>query len=111
MLRKWFPIVIALAVFVVLPVALHACMWDYDTLKMERSRFPDTLELITGKFLRHSPEFYQWRIKDREQRLKDHPSELGLYDDLGVAYDKIGNQPVKPRVFVFPKQRSRDGNL
>jgi tetratricopeptide (TPR) repeat protein len=91
MCRKALPVVLAVGMFFILPLALQACMWDYDTLKTERSRFPDTLELITGKFLRHSPEFYQWRIKDREQRLKDHPSELGLYDDLGVAYDKIGN--------------------
>lgn len=45
--------------WVVIAPALVACLWDYDTLAMERSRFPSTLELITGKFLRHSPEFYQ----------------------------------------------------
>jgi len=43
-----------------LPAAAVACLWDYDTLKQERARFPSTLELITGKFLRHSPEFYEW---------------------------------------------------
>jgi hypothetical protein len=37
------------------PAIAVACMWDYDTIKMERTRFPSTLELITGKFLRHSP--------------------------------------------------------
>ncbi len=39
---------------------LCACLWDTDTLQMERQRFPDALELITGKFLRHSREFYDW---------------------------------------------------
>jgi hypothetical protein len=28
--------------------SVWACLWDYDTLKQERSRFPSTLELITG---------------------------------------------------------------
>src|SRR5687768_12330427 len=51
------------------PLAAAACLWDSDTIKMERSRFPGTLELITGKFLRHSPEFYEWRIRDRLKRL------------------------------------------
>lgn len=73
-----------------LPAAAVACLWDYDTIRMERSRFPDTLELITGKFLRHSPEFYQWRITDRLQRLESDPTNAALLDDLAVAYDKVG---------------------
>ena len=31
-----------------------ACLWDRDTRAMERQRFPSVLEVITGKFLRHS---------------------------------------------------------
>jgi hypothetical protein len=34
----------------------RACIWDRDTLAMERARFPTTLELITGKFLRRTRE-------------------------------------------------------
>ena len=67
-----------------------ACMWDYDTLRQERARFPGTLELITGKFLRHSKEFYQWRIEDRLRRLQSDPTNAALYDDLAVAYEKTG---------------------
>ena len=67
-----------------------ACLWDHDTIKMERARFPETLELITGKFLRHSPEFYEWRIKDRLKRLETDPRNVALLDDLAVAYDKTG---------------------
>lgn len=73
-----------------LPTAAVACMWDYDTIRMERTRFPGTLELITGKFLRHSPEFYSWRIRDRLQRLEADPENVALLDDLAVAYDKTG---------------------
>lgn len=67
-----------------------ACGWDYDTIQMERKAFPNIYELIAGKFLRHSKEFYYWRAKDRERQLKIHPDSLPLYDDLGVALDKIG---------------------
>lgn len=80
----------ALVVCLLLPAVGVACLWDYDTLKMERERFPDTLELITGKFLRHSPEFYRWRIADRLQRLEADPNNVRLLDDLAVAYDKVG---------------------
>lgn len=67
-----------------------ACMWDYDTLKQERARFPGTLEIITGKFLRHSKEFYEWRIQDRLKKIAADPKDQGLYDDLAVAYEKTG---------------------
>ncbi|WP_405208987.1 tetratricopeptide repeat protein [Aquimarina sp. LLG6339-5] len=69
----------------------YSCFWDYDTIEMERMQFPDVIELISGKFLRHSPEFYQWRIQDRKEKLEKSPDNLELYDDLAVAYSKIGN--------------------
>lgn len=73
-----------------IPSAVVACLWDYDTIKMERSQFPGTLELITGKFLRHTFEFYEWRINDRLRRLESEPANVSLLDDLAVAYDKTG---------------------
>ncbi|MFL5327861.1 MAG: hypothetical protein ACJ8C4_03015 [Gemmataceae bacterium] len=83
-------VLLAFLTALVVPAAAVACLWDYDTIKMERSRFPGTLELITGKFLRHSPEFYQWRIQNRLKRLESDPTNAGLLDDLAVAYDKTG---------------------
>jgi tetratricopeptide (TPR) repeat protein len=79
-----------LAAALLIPSLAAACLWDYDTLEMERSRFPSNLELITGKFLRHSKEFYEWRIKDRQKRLESDPENLALIDDLAVAFDKTG---------------------
>jgi tetratricopeptide (TPR) repeat protein len=68
-----------------------ACIWDQDTLLMEKRQFPGTMELISGFFLTHSPEFYYWRIQDREKQLAQNPDSLPLYDDLAVAYDKLGD--------------------
>ena len=73
-----------------LPATVLACLWDHDTIRSERHRFPGTLELITGKFLRHSPEFYRWRIENRLKRLESDPENAALLDDLAVAYDKVG---------------------
>lgn len=65
-------------------------MWDNDTMEMETKQFPGTLELITGDFLRHSPEYHQWRIQDRAHKRTKYPDSLELYDDLAVSYSKLG---------------------
>ena len=68
---------------------LAACLWDSDTLAQERAKFPTALELIAGKFPRHSPAFYQWRIDDRLAKLEQGDDKPDYYDDIAVAYDKI----------------------
>jgi tetratricopeptide (TPR) repeat protein len=72
---------------------VSACLWDYDTLQSERLRFPTTLELMSGKFLRHSPEYYHWRLKDRQRRLTlpENKNDPELLDDLAVAHHKLGD--------------------
>lgn len=81
-----FPV---LLLFIVSSVA-QACLWDWDTLQMERRRFPGSLEMITGKFVRHSPAYYEWRIQDREKRMRSPAEDPALADDLAVAYSKLG---------------------
>lgn len=92
-----------------------ACMWDYDTIEMEFEQFPGTLEIISGHFLRHSPEFYYWRIKDREQKLQSADS-LKWHDDIAVAYSKLGNDPkaiaiTQPVLERFPERYESLANL
>lgn len=84
------------------------CLWDYDTLKQERARFPTALELITGKFLRHSTEFYEWRIQDRLKKLQTDPANLGYHDDLAVAYQKTG-QHAKAVETMMAKEQIKPG--
>jgi tetratricopeptide (TPR) repeat protein len=90
------------------PITTLACLWDYDTLKQERARFPAALELITGKFLRHSPEFYAWRIQDRLAKLKSDPTNLAYHDDLAVAYQKTGQQELAIKT-ILAKEQFRPG--
>ncbi len=111
-LFKWTPptlrtlLAIVLTLMTVIP--LYACLWDHDTLKMEQSRFPDTLELITGKFKRHSQEFYKWRIKDRKTKLISKPDHLEYIDDLAVAYDKTGEHQ-KAIDIMLDKEKLKPG--
>lgn len=79
----------ALAVVLLSAGTLSACLWDYDTLAQEALRFPGALELITGNFVRHSKQYYEWRVKDREARLEGSPNDERLVDDLAVALDKL----------------------
>ncbi len=83
-------------------------MWDYDTIEMERQQFPSVLELLSGKFIRHSPEFYYWRIKNRRQEIKKHPEQIALYDDLAVACSKTGAHQ-KGIDLMFKKDSLRPG--
>jgi tetratricopeptide (TPR) repeat protein len=100
--------VLCVVAAVFLPAAVLACYWDADTLQMERTRFPSALELITGKFLRHTPEFYYWRIDDRVRKLKSEPDNLAYYDDLAVAYEKTG-QHDKAIETILNKDRKKPG--
>lgn len=81
---------LALILHVVVPPETMACLWDYDTLQQERSRFPSALELITGKFPRHGRTFYEWRISDRLKKIENKKPTPEWLDDLAVAYDKLG---------------------
>ncbi len=85
MRRVWWCLVCLMA-----QVQVHACLWDTDTLSAERREMPGVLELITGKFVRHSADYYHWRIADRLEKLDASPDDLLLLDDLGVGYDKTG---------------------
>ncbi len=98
----------AFLVFLVLPITVLACLWDYDTLRMERSSFPNTLEIITGKFLRHSKEFYEWRIQDRLKKIDKEPNRLDYYDDLAVAYEKTGQHALAIE-WILKKDKIKPG--
>ncbi|MEL7532750.1 MAG: hypothetical protein AAFN10_15635, partial [Bacteroidota bacterium] len=82
-----------------------ACLWDDDTVEMEFQQFPGTIELISGHILRHSPEFYYWRIKDREQKLKNADS-LVWYDDMAVAYSKLGQDKKAIEIATIQLEKS-----
>lgn len=69
--------------------AASACDWDTETLLEERSRFPTALEIILGKFPRHTKDYYQWRLNDRLEKLKSSPNDDRLLDDVAVSYEKL----------------------
>ena len=81
------PLLIVLAILMSASAA-QACIWDRDTLAMERARFPEVNELIVGYFPRHSPPYYQWRI-EQVQAIPLAERRASDYDDLAVSFDKL----------------------
>ena len=70
---------------------INACLWDRDTYAMEKQKFPDAFELMTGNFDRHSNSYYQWRIAKIQPLIDKGSKDPLLFDDLAVAYSKLGN--------------------
>jgi len=96
--------------------AATPCLWDHDTLAQERHRFPSVLELITGRFPRHSSDYYRWRIADREGRLAAGEQTPPIYDDLAVAHSKLGNDAraieiMAAKEALFPGLYETEANL
>lgn len=85
-----------------------ACLWDRDTIETEKRQYPGVLELITGKFVRHSPDYYAWRVHDREQRMKYEEPTPELFDDLAVGYEKLGNHD-KAIALMLEKEKQFPG--
>jgi len=84
------------------------CGWDSDTIAMEKRMFPTVHELITGKFLQHSQEFYYWRVADRNEKITLYPDSLSLYDDLAWALNKVG-EPEKGIDVMLEKEKITPG--
>ncbi|MBL4590744.1 MAG: hypothetical protein JKY96_02165 [Phycisphaerales bacterium] len=68
----------------------NACLWDRDTLAMEAKDFPGITEIITGRFDRFPPLYYEMRLDRVATEVESDPNNLDLYDDAAVACDRLG---------------------
>ncbi|MES2461664.1 MAG: hypothetical protein V4671_13855 [Armatimonadota bacterium] len=66
---------------------------------------PVPLSVITGRFPRHPALFYEMRIRRVAKELAVHPERLRLYDDVAVAYDRLGKDD--EALFWIKKKHSR----
>lgn len=83
---------------------LNACLWDRDTYAMEKQKFPDAFELMTGNFDRHSNSYYQWRIAKIQPQIDRGSKNPLLFDDLAVAYSKLGSDK---KAIALMKQKEK----
>lgn len=94
-MKHWL-IALTLLLFAPLCAPVQACLndRDSDSLAAEGQGLPDIPWIITGRFERSPPLFYEMRI-DRAKRALEAPREswdtyLRLFDDIAVAYDRLG---------------------
>lgn len=83
----------ALAVFALLlglPLSVAACLWDRDTPAQEAMGMPEVVAVLTGRFARNPPLFYEMRLARVAEHLRGYPDDLAAYDDAGVACDRLG---------------------
>lgn len=70
-----------------------ACLWDYDTLRMEAAGKMDVVHVITGRFERWPDRYYEMRLErmvaDLEKGGLPPVEELDRYDNAGVALDRL----------------------
>lgn len=64
---------------------------DSDSLAVEGGKLPNVVAVITGRFERNPPLFYQMRRARVAHELQTRPNDLKLYDDVAVACDRLGN--------------------
>lgn len=67
-----------------------ACYNDSDSRYYERFSMPNDIQLSEGDFPTHSKYYFEWKIKDRLNKIEKDKTNLDLYDDLAVAYEKSG---------------------
>ncbi|WP_367874503.1 hypothetical protein [Luteolibacter sp. Populi] len=81
-----------LATLLLATLPCTACIWDRDTLKeaAEADGKLDTVKSITGWFNRYPPLYYEMRLERISADLAADPKALELYDDAGVACDRLG---------------------
>ncbi|MHC5543281.1 hypothetical protein ACYOEI_34090, partial [Singulisphaera rosea] len=83
----WF---LALGLVLGIPASIVACLWDRDTPEEESRGLPEVVNVLTGRFERNPPLFYEMRLTRVSAHLQSHPEDFSAYDDAGVACDRLG---------------------
>ncbi len=89
-MMKRLTVLLLLPSLLLLPGPARACLNDRDTLAEEVKGLPDVVQVVTGRFERDPPLYYQMRVARVTAELKSAPGLLPEYDDAGVACDRLG---------------------
>jgi tetratricopeptide (TPR) repeat protein len=81
---------LAALISLLLAAPVLACLWDSDTLAREARGLPGMAEILTGRFERPVPLYYQMRLERVAKDLAADPTKLAAYDDAAVACDRLG---------------------
>jgi|CXWL01.1.fsa_nt_gi tetratricopeptide (TPR) repeat protein len=96
---------------VILASFCGACAWDYDTLSMEAKGLPTVIDAIVGRISVNPSEYYKKRIELSLLAIQSNPKDFAAYDNLAVAYDKLGNSEDAFRCLNLKLQALKDSGL
>lgn len=82
-------LLVLLAFFGLCGAPARACLWDGDTLAQEARAFPDLPSVITGRFPRNPPLYYEMRLRRAAAAVQTDPDNFAAYDDAGVSCDRL----------------------
>lgn len=85
---RWLGLILGIAVFA---GSARACYNDSDTYLTELRDNLDVTNAIIGRFTLYPESYYRKRIEIQKAILKKDPNNLDAYDNLSVAYDRIGD--------------------
>ncbi|QQS04945.1 MAG: hypothetical protein IPK50_22135 [Fibrobacterota bacterium] len=85
-----------------------ACLWDSETIYVERIGFPSDIRMILGAFLVRSDSFHLHRKALSLQKIADSAKATPLdYDNLAVSLDKLHRDD--SAIVVMKSKRVRYG--
>jgi len=84
------------------------CLWDRDTLRVEAEGQEALLHTLLGRFDQFPDEYYEARLARVTKEIASQPGDLSLYDDAGVACDRIGRAK-QALAWMAKKRKALDG--
>jgi tetratricopeptide (TPR) repeat protein len=85
---RWIGVILS---FVICVSSALACYNDNDTYLTELRDNLDVTNAIIGRFTLYPVSYYKKRIEIQKAILKKDPTNLDAYDNISVAYDRIGD--------------------
>lgn len=96
--------------------AAFACLWDSDTFAEEALTQKDVAEIVRGRIAKHSTFFYEEKVGYTRPLVDAGDAGVERFDDLAVAYEKLGKLDEAIAVMAakeqrFPRQYTTLANL
>lgn len=104
-MRRTIRGIVWILIAILTPRTAFACLWDTDTLANEAKGLPEVVQVVTGRFERNPPLFYEMRLKRVTAELDREPGLLGDYDDAAVACDRLSRDD--DSIVWMQKKRAR----
>ncbi len=73
-----------------LSAAALPCINDLDTKRIEKETRFDVRSMVAGRYEVNPPVYFEMRVERLKKEIAKGTSDPNLYDDLSVAYERLG---------------------